>query len=147
MEASIYVIGLVLSIVILATLLKIDKEIYFYNHGQRIDVSRLLIWIFDIHHKKIIENIVGYIIKYYNFIYGYYGNRVISDVGLFIPRDGWSMSKLLISLIIGICGSFICFGIEILQLKKSERSIVLRLKEGVLNAKRKGIANNLKKCL
>ena len=52
---------------------------------------------------------------------------VISDVGLFIPRDGWSMSKLFISLIIGICGSFICFGIE---LKKSERSIVLRLKEG-----------------
>ena len=72
---------------------------------------------------------------------------VISDVGLFIPRDGWSMSKLFISLIIGICGSFICFGIEILQLKKSERSIVLRLKGGVLNAKRKGIANNLKKCL
>ena len=49
---------------------------------------------------------------------------------MFIPRDGWSMSKLLISLIIGICGSLICFGIEILQLKKSERSIVLRLKEG-----------------
>ena len=43
---------------------------------------------------------------------------VISDVGLFIPRDGWSMSKLLISLIIGICGSFICFGIEILQQRK-----------------------------
>ncbi|HEL1512225.1 TPA: hypothetical protein TV086_001985, partial [Streptococcus equi subsp. equi] len=55
MEASIYVIGLVLSIVILATLLKIDKETYFYNHGQRIDVSRLLGYgFFDIHHKKII---------------------------------------------------------------------------------------------
>ena len=76
MEASIYVIGLVLSIVILATLLKIDKEIYFYNHGQRIDVSRLLGYGFLIYIiRKIIENIVGYIHKYYNFIYGYYGNR------------------------------------------------------------------------
>ncbi len=55
---------------------------------------------------------------------------VISDVGLFIPKRWLGMSKLLISLIIGICGSLICFGIEILQLKKSERSIVLRLKEG-----------------
>ena len=131
MEASIYVIGLVLSIVILATLLKIDKEIYFYNHGQRIDVSRLLGYgFFDIHHKKIIENIVGYIISIIILFMVIMVTGVISDVGLFIPRDGWSMSKLLISLIIGICGSFICFGIEILQLKKSERSIVLRLKEG-----------------
>ena len=131
MEASIYVIGLVLSIVILATLLKIDKETYFYNHGQRIDVSRLLGYgFFDIHHKKIIENIVGYIISIIILFMVIMVTGVISDVGLFIPRDGWSMSKLLISLIIGVCGSFICFGIEILQLKKSERSIVLRLKEG-----------------
>ena len=131
MEASIYVIGLVLSIVILATLLKIDKETYFYNHGQRIDVSRLLGYgFFDIHHKKIIENIVGYIISIIILFMVIMVTGVISDVGLFIPRDGWSMSKLLISLIIAICGSFICFGIEILQLKKSERSIVLRLKEG-----------------
>lgn len=131
MEASIYVIDLVLSIVILATLLKIDKETYFYNHGQRIDISRLLGYgFFDIHHKKIIENIVGYIISIIILFMVIMVTGVISDVGLFIPRDGWSMSKLLISLIIGICGSFICFGIEILQLKKSERSIVLRLKEG-----------------
>ncbi|HEK9389932.1 TPA: hypothetical protein SUS30_001999, partial [Streptococcus equi subsp. equi] len=120
MEASIYVIGLVLSIVILATLLKIDKETYFYNHGQRIDVSRLLGYgFFDIHHKKIIGNIVGYIISIIILFMVIMVTGVISDVGLFIPRDGWSMSKLLISLIIGICGSFICFGIEILQLKKS----------------------------
>lgn len=131
MEASIYVIDLVLSIVILATLLKIDKETYFYNHGQRIDVSRLLGYgFFDIHHKKIIENIVGYIISIITLFMVIMVTGVTSYVGQFIPSDGWSMSKLLISLIIGICGSFICFGIEILQLKKSERSIVLRLKEG-----------------
>ncbi|MFQ7323402.1 MAG: hypothetical protein ACLRPC_02465 [Streptococcus sp.] len=113
------------------TLLKIDKETYFYNHGQRIDVSRLLGYgFFDIHHKKIIENIVGYIISIITLFMVIMVTGVTSYVGQFIPSDGWSMSKLLISLIIGICGSFICFGIEILQLKKSERSIVLRLKEG-----------------
>lgn len=131
MEVSIYVLGLVLSIIILATLLKIDKETYFYNHGQRIDVSRLLGYgFFDIHHKKIFENIIGHIISIIILFIVILVTGVINDVGLFIPRDGWSMSKLLISLILCICGSFICFGIEILQLKKSERSIVLRLKEG-----------------
>lgn len=131
MEATIYSIGLALAVVILATLLKIDKETYFYNHGQRIDVSRLLGYdFFDIHYKKIIGNIVGYIISVFTLFIIIMVTGLITDIGLFIPRDGWSMSKLLISLMICICGSFICFGVEILQLKKNERSIVLRLKEG-----------------
>lgn len=131
MEATIYSIGLALAVVILATLLKIDKETYFYNHGQRIDVSRLLGYdFFDIHYKKIIGNIVGYIISVFTLFIIIMVTELITDIGLFIPRDGWSMSKLLISLMICICGSFICFGVEILQLKKNERSIVLRLKEG-----------------
>lgn len=131
MEATIYSIGLALAVVILATLLKIDKETYFYNHGQRIDVSRLLGYdFFDIHYKKIIGNIVGYIISVFTLFIIIIVTGLITDIGLFIPRDGWSMSKLLISLMICICGSFICFGVEILQLKKNERSIVLRLKEG-----------------
>ena len=30
-----------------SNVIKIDREIYFYNHGQRIDVSRVVgIWIF-----------------------------------------------------------------------------------------------------
>lgn len=131
MEATIYSIGLALAVVILATLLKIDKETYFYNHGQRIDVSRLLGYdFFDIHYKKIIGNIVGYIISVFTLFIIIMVTGLITDIGLFIPRDGWSMPKLLISLMICICGSFICFGVEILQLKKNERSIVLRLKEG-----------------
>lgn len=131
MEVTIYSIGLALAVVILATLLKIDKETYFYNHGQRIDVSRLLGYdFFDIHYKKIIGNIVGYIISVFTLFIIIMVTGLITDIGLFIPRDGWSMSKLLISLMICICGSFICFGVEILQLKKNERSIVLRLKEG-----------------
>ena len=98
---------------------------------RRIDVSRLLGYdFFDIHYKKIIGNIVGYIISVFTLFIIIMVTGLITDIGLFIPRDGWSMSKLLISLMICICGSFICFGVEILQLKKNERSIVLRLKEG-----------------
>lgn len=127
-EAAVYIVGLILSILILATLLKIDREAYFYNHGQRIDVSRLLGYEFlEIHRNKIIENIIEYIIS---IALVFVVLIVASKIGLFIPRDGWTASKLLTSFIVAICGVSLCFSVEIFKIKKSEKNIVLRLKEG-----------------
>ena len=113
-EAAVYIVGLILSILILATLLKIDREAYFYNHGQRIDVSRLLGYEFlEIHRNKIIENIIEYIIS---IALVFVVLIVASKIGLFIPRDGWTASKLLTSFIVAICEVSLYFSVDWLKL-------------------------------
>lgn len=62
-EAMVYAIGVLLSLIILITILKIDMETYFYSNGQRIYVSNLLGYKFvDIHRKQIIKNVSSYLI-------------------------------------------------------------------------------------
>lgn len=130
MEAMVYLIGFILSIIILSMILKIDIEVYFYNDGQRIDVSRLLGYKFrDIHKEKIMKNAIGHVVSLLSlFLFIICLNKF--HIGAFQPRNGWHTWAFVISLIVGVCGIALCFGIEILQLKKGENSLVRRLKEG-----------------
>lgn len=123
-------VGFILSIIILAMILKIDIEVYFYNHGQRIDVSRLLGYKFvDIHKEKIMKNAIGYLVSFAT-LFLFIVCLTKFHIGIFQPRDGWNTWALVLVFVVGVCGIALCFGIEILQLKKGEKSIVRRLKEG-----------------
>ncbi|MDR1773691.1 MAG: hypothetical protein LBR30_02325 [Clostridioides sp.] len=130
-EALIYFMGFILSLLILSTLLKIDKESYFYNHGQRIYVSRLLGYDFmSIHKSKILQNGIIYLLSIVLLILAIIFTGYFSQFGFFVPRDGWTNNKLLLTILIAIICVSICFSIEIIQLKKNEKNIVIRLKDG-----------------
>ena len=50
--------------------------------------------------------------------------------GFFEPRDGWNLRKLVICLIMSIISIIICFIYEIINVKKNEKNLVTKLKEG-----------------
>lgn len=130
-EATINIAGLILSILILAVLLKIDREHYFYSHGQRIDVSRLLGYgFFEIHRKKIMKDIIVYIVSVISMLAFIRLTDTIIYLGLFEPRGGWNLSKLLLGLVIGTVVGTICFSLELVMLNRDEKQIITRLKEG-----------------
>lgn len=130
-ESFIYMIGLFLALLILGVLLEIDKESYLYNHGQRIDVSRLLGYEFIIiHKKKILQNLTSYVGSIILLILIVLLTTNFSQYGFFTPRDGWGKSELFISLLISFICIIMCFLVEINKLKNIDKSIGTRLKEG-----------------
>jgi putative ABC transport system permease protein len=132
LEAIVNCLGFLLSVLILITLLKIDKESYFYNHGQRIDVSRLFGYDFvSIHKKKIWENAFIYITSLALLFFIILLANQYGKLALFIPRNGWNVEKLVFVLVVSTTCILACFGVEMRQLKKYEKNIVIRLKEGV----------------
>ena len=130
-ESFIYMIGLLLSLLILGALLEIDKESYFYNQGQRIDVSRLLGYDFlTIHKKKILQNLASYLVSIIILMLILNLTTNFSQYGFFTPRDGWGEIEIIISLVISFICIAMCFIVEINKLKKIDKSIGTRLKEG-----------------
>ena len=130
-ETIIYLLGFLLSVLVLFVTIKIDEESYFYNYGQKIYVSRLLGYDFkSIHKSKIIQIIVGFIISviicYMIILFTIY----FRNFEFFEPRDGWSLRKLLICLIMSIISIIICFIYEIINVKNNEKSLVRKIKEG-----------------
>lgn len=130
-ETTIYFLGFLLSVLILFVTIKIDEESYFYNYGQKIHVSRLLGYDFkSIHKTKILQIIVGFIVSviicYMIILFTIY----FRNFEFFEPRDGWSLRKLLICLIMSIISVIICFIYEIINVKKNEKSLVRKIKEG-----------------
>ncbi|MDU5924060.1 MAG: hypothetical protein E6Z07_02390 [Finegoldia magna] len=130
-ETIIYLLGFLLSVLILFVTIKIDEESYFYNYGQRIYVSRLLGYGFkSIHKTKIIQIIVGFIISVIICFMIIFFAIYFRSFGFFEPRDGWSLRKLLICLLMYSASIIICFMYEIINIKKNEKSLMTKLKEG-----------------
>ncbi len=130
-DAIINFAGFLLAILILATLVKIDRESYFHDQGRRIDVSRLLGYNFlSIHKKKILWGIFFSLMGIALLFAVIFVTYMFSGVGFFVPRGGWTLSKLSIVLLISVIALLICNTVEIVQLKHSERNIGTRLKEG-----------------
>lgn len=130
-ETIIYLLGFLLSVLVLFVTIKIDEESYFYNYGQRIYVSRLLGYDFkSIHKSKIIQIIVGFIVSVIICFMIILFTIYFRSFGFFEPRDGWSLRKLVICLIMSIISIIICFIYEIINVKKNEKSLVRKIKEG-----------------
>lgn len=130
-ETIIYLLGFFLSVLVLFVTIKIDEESYFYNYGQRIYVSRLLGYDFkSIHKSKIIQIIVGFIVSVIICFMIILFTIYFRSFGFFEPRDGWSLRKLVICLIMSIISIIICFIYEINNVKKNEKSLVRKIKEG-----------------
>ncbi|MDU2383624.1 MAG: hypothetical protein E7D50_03025 [Finegoldia magna] len=130
-ETIIYLLGFLLSVLVLFVTIKIDEESYFYNYGQRIYVSRLLGYDFkSIHKSKIIQIIVGFIISIITCFMIILFTIYFRSFGFFEPRDGWDLRKLLICLIMSIISIIICFMYDIINVKKNEKSLVTKIKEG-----------------
>ena len=123
--------GLLLALLILGTLLKIDQESYFHDQGQRINVSRLFGYsFFTIHKKKISGNIFGYLISVILLFVTIFSTSIFGGDIFYIPRTGWSISYLFVSLLLAIATVFICGVVEIFQIRKGEKELVIQLKEG-----------------
>lgn len=130
-ETIIYLLGFLLSVLVLFVTIKIDEESYFYNYGQRIYVSRLLGYDFkSIHKSKIIQIIVGFIVSVSICFMIILFTIYFRSFGFFEPRDGWSLRKLVICLIMSIISIIICFIYEIINVKKNEKRLVRKIKEG-----------------
>lgn len=130
-ETIIYLLGFLLSVLVLFVTIKIDEESYFYNYGQRIYVSRLLGYDFkSIHKSKLIQIIVGFIVSVIICFMIILFTIYFRSFGFFEPRDGWDLRKLLICLIMSIISIIICFIYEIINVKKNEKSLVTKIKEG-----------------
>lgn len=130
-ETIIYLLGFLLSVLVLFVTIKIDEESYFYNYGQRIYVSRLLGYDFkSIHKSKLIQIIVGFIVSVSICFMIILFTIYFRSFGFFEPRDGWNLRKLLICLIMSIISIIICFMYEIINVKKNEKSLVTKIKEG-----------------
>lgn len=130
-ETTIYFLGFLLSVLILFVTIKIDEESYFYNYGQKIYVSRLLGYGFkSIHKSKIIQIIVGFIVSVIICFMIILFTIYFRSFGFFEPRDGWNLRKLVICLIMSIISIIICFIYEIINVKKNEKSLVRKIKEG-----------------
>lgn len=130
-ETIIYLLGFLLSVLILFVTIKIDEESYFYNYGQKIYVSRLLGYGFkSIHKSKIIQIIVGFIVSVIICFMIILFTIYFRSFGFFEPRDGWNLRKLVICLIMSIISIIICFIYEIINVKKNEKSLVRKIKEG-----------------
>lgn len=130
-ETIIYLLGFLLSVLILFVTIKIDEESYFYNYGQKIYVSRLLGYGFkSIHKSKLIQIIVGFIVSVSICFMIILFTIYFRSFGFFEPRDGWNLRKLLICLIMSIISIIICFVYEIFNVKKNENNLVTKLKEG-----------------
>lgn len=130
-ETIIYLLGFLLSVLVLFVTIKIDEESYFYNYGQRIYVSRLLGYDFkSIHKSKIIQIIVGFILSVIICFMIILFTIYFRSFGFFEPRDGWNLRKLVICLIMSIISIIICFIYEIINVKKNEKSLVRKIKEG-----------------
>ena len=130
-ETIIYLLGFLLSVLILFVTIKIDEESYFYNYGQKIYVSRLLGYGFkSIHKSKIIQIIVGFIVSVIVCFMIILFTIYFRSFGFFEPRDGWNLRKLVICLIMSIISIIICFIYEIINVKKNEKSLVRKIKEG-----------------
>lgn len=130
-ETIIYLLGFLLSVLVLFVTIKIDEESYFYNYGQRIYVSRLLGYDFkSIHKSKIIQIIVGFIVSVIICFMIILFTIYFRSFGFFEPRDGWNLRKLVICLIISIISIIICFIYEIINVKKNEKNLVRKIKEG-----------------
>ena len=130
-ETIIYLLGFLLSVLVLFVTIKIDEESYFYNYGQRIYVSRLLGYDFkSIHKSKLIQIIVGFIVSVIICFMIILFTIYFRSFGFFEPRDGWSLRKLVICLIMSIISIIICFIYEIINVKKNEKSLVRKIKEG-----------------
>ena len=122
-EAMVYAIGVLLSLIILITILKIDMETYFYSNGQRIYVSNLLGYKFvDIHRKQIIKNVSSYLIGILVTIW-----FIVKSLSY---SAGWSLYNLVEAIVICICCCLICFLLETFKLYNSDACIVHKLKEG-----------------
>lgn len=79
-------------------ILKIDIEVYFYNHGQRIDVSRLLGYKFvDIHKEKNHEKCYR-VFKSFATLFLFIVCLTKFHIGIFQPRDGWNTLGFSLSL-------------------------------------------------
>ena len=130
-ETIIYLLGFLLSVLVLFVTIKIDGESYFYNYGQKIYVSRLLGYGFkSIHKSKLIQIIVGFIVSVSICFMIILFTIYFRSFGFFEPRDGWSLRKLVICLIMSIISIIICFIYEIINVKKNEKSLVTKIKEG-----------------
>lgn len=122
-KAIIYSVGVMLSIIILLTILKIDRETYFYSDGKRIYVSKLFGYKFkDIHKIKMIKSIISYLISIL------VSNLIIMNI--ILSSGGWNHNNFIVCLLICTSCSLICFIFEMIILGKCDAHIVLRLKEG-----------------
>ncbi|MDD7351828.1 MAG: hypothetical protein PUG84_00065 [Peptoniphilaceae bacterium] len=129
-QAIIYFIGFFLSLLMLNTLLKIDYETYNYNNGQKISLLKLLGYdLFSIHKKKIMQNVIIYLISLVLPILFIFITIPLEPFGFFSPRGGWTGYKLILAVLISLIFLLICFVYEIIKLKSSEKSLVTRLKE------------------
>ena len=130
-EAAVNFVGFLLSIIILYTLIRIDLETYFYEQGRRIDVSRLFghgFW--SVHKKKIANSYIVYLLSILPFVVVLMVNTRIPIRGVFIPRDGWDTSKFIIAICIALVGIVCAFVSEVIGLRRGEKDIATRLKEG-----------------
>ena len=116
---------------ILYTLIRIDLETYFYEQGRRIDVSRLFghgFW--SIHKKKLANSYIVYLLSILPFVVVLMVNTRIPIRGVFIPRDGWDTSKFIIAICIALVGIVCAFVSEVIGLRRGDKDIATRLKEG-----------------
>ena len=130
-EAVVNFVGFLLSIIILYTLIRIDLETYFYEQGRRIDVSRLFghgFW--SIHKKKLANSYIVYLLSILPFVVVLMVNTRIPIRGVFIPRDGWDTSKFIIAICIALVGIVCAFVSGVIGLRRGDKDIATRLKEG-----------------
>ena len=84
----------------------------------------------SIHKSKIIQIIVGFIVSVIICFMIILFTIYFRSFGFFEPRDGWNLRKLVICLIMSIISIIICFIYEIINVKKNEKSLVRKIKEG-----------------
>ncbi|WP_297809725.1 hypothetical protein [uncultured Finegoldia sp.] len=130
-ETTIYFLGFLLSVLILFVTIKIDEESYFYNYGQKIYVSRLFGYDFkSIHKYKIIKILLGVIasviICYLIILFTMY----FRSFEFYEPKDGWNLKKLLVCLLMYTPSVIVCFVYEIINIKKNEKNLMTKIKEG-----------------
>ena len=106
-------------------------ETYFYEQGRRIDVSRLFGYGFwSVHKKKLIKSYMIYLLSILPFVGVLAINTRIPIRGVFIPRDGWDKSKFIIAICIALVGILCAFVSEVVGLRRGDKNIATRLKEG-----------------
>ena len=130
-KAIVNLVAFILLILILVFIVRIDIESYLYHHGKRIDVSHLLGYgTMDIHRRKYISSVIAYCVSFTFFIISLQLYPSMNILRFYMPRNGWTLDKLLIVSAMGLVVMTACFAGEILRLCRNNNAISERLKEG-----------------
>ena len=130
-KALVNLIGLFAALIILIALIKIDITAYFSEHGRRIDVSCLLGHGFaSVHKNKLLKSCYSVLFSAGLFIVILILSVKFDLFSFFSPRAGWQLNDVVICICIALVGVACAFALEVIGLRRGDKDIATRLKEG-----------------